>query len=231
MTRGNPMPSMLRRYNELSAHLDHLLNTDPALAVTQAREISLDTPDRPNWMNLQASILVDGGALTQQQDAIEDGLALFRELYSSFPTSGVTYNLANGLVAATGHPPSDRSWLDHQERTREYRSQARHCFWTVAQDMDADPSLRTQAWTNLANQFSNSLRLGEAHDAKLAALEIDPANGVAAACAARDLLWLLDQGGCSDLTRTEAIMLAKIAHGSSCRVRWCARSKRNISFR
>jgi len=211
---------MLRRYNELSAHLDHLLNTDPALAVTQAREISLDTPDRPNWMNLQASILVDGGALTQQQDAIEDGLALFRELYSSFPTSGVTYNLANGLVAATGHPPSDRSWLDHQERTREYRSQARHCFWTVAQDMDADPSLRTQAWTNLANQFSNSLRLGEAHDAKLAALEIDPANGVAAACAARDLLWLLDQGGCSDLTRTEAIMLAKIAHGSSCRVRW-----------
>ena len=212
------MPSMLSRYNELYAHLDHLLNTDPALAVTQAREIDLDTPERPSLMNLRASILVDGGALTQQQDAIEEGLALFRELVSLVPTANVTYNLANGLIAATGMPPFDPSWLDHQERTREYRAQARQCFWKVAQDVDANPSLRTQAWTNLANQFRNSFRLGEAHDARLAALEIDPKNGVAAFCAARDLLWLFEQGGCSDLTRIEAVMLAKIAHRNEERI-------------
>jgi hypothetical protein len=162
-------------------------------------------------MGLRAAILVDGGALIRQQDAIEEGLALFRELHGLFLTADITYNLANGLVAATGSPPRDPSWLDHQERTREYRAEARRCFWKVAQDLDADSSLRTQAWTNLANQFANSYRLGEAHDVRLAALEIDPMNGVAAYAAARDLLWLFEQGGCSDLTRIEAVMLAKIA--------------------
>lgn len=205
------MPLGLSRYNKLHAHLDHLLNTDPDLAVTQARQIDLDTPDRLNWMNLRASILVDGGVMTQQQDAIEEGLTLFQELHSVHPTTEVTYNLANALVAAAGHPQAVSRWLHHQERNREHRAQARQCFWKVGQDVDAESSLRTQAWTNLANQFSNSLRLGEAHDARLTALVIDPENGVAAYRAARDLLWLFDQGGCSDLTRIEAIMLAKIA--------------------
>lgn len=212
------MPSRLSRYNELHAHLVHLLNTDAALAVTQAREIDLDTPERPNWMNLRASILVDGGALTQQKDAIEEGLTLFQELHRLHPTTDVTYNLANALGAAIGRPPNGPGWLVHQERSREHRAQARRCFWKVGQDVDAKSSLRTQAWTNLANQFSKSLRLGEAHDARLAALEIDPENGVAAYRAARDLLWLFDQGGCSDLTRIEAIMLAKVAHRNEDRI-------------
>lgn len=206
------MSSMWDRFYELAAYLDTLMDSDPAEAVRQAREIDLDTPERFSLMGLRAAILVDGGALTRQRDAIEKGLALFRELYGLFPSAGITYNLANGLVAAAGNPPGDLSWLDHQERTREYRAEARRCFWNVAQDLDADSSLRTQAWTNLANQFSNSFRLGEAHDARLAALEVDPENGVAASSAARDLLWLFDQGGCSDLTRIEAVMMAKIAH-------------------
>lgn len=199
------------RFSELSAHLDALLDSDPAEAVRQAREIDLDAPERFNLMSLRAAILVDGGALTHQQDAIEEGLALFRELHGLFPNAGITYNLANGLVTAVGNPPRDPNWLDHQEHTRKQRAEARQCYWKVAQDLDAGPSLQTQAWTNLANQFSNSYRLGEAHDARLAALEIDPENGVAASSAARDLLWLFEQGGCSDLTRVEAVMLAKIA--------------------
>jgi len=156
--------------------------------------------------------LLDGGALTKQLDAIEEGLTLFRELHGLFPTADMTYNLANGLVAAVGTPPRDPSWLDHQERTRELRAEARRCFWKVAQDTDADSPLRTQAWTNLAKQFNSSYRLGEAHDAWLAALEVDPENGVAAGSAARNLLCLYEQGGCSDLTRVEAILLAKIVH-------------------
>lgn len=212
------MSSTLTRFYELSALLNTLLDSDPAEAVAQARKIDLDTPERLNLMGLRAAILVDGGALIQQQDAIEEGLALLRELHSLFTTAGITYNLANGLVATTGNPPCDSSWLDHQEHTREYRAEARQCFWKVAQDLDADPSLRTQALTNLANQFSNSFRLGEAHDARLAALELDPENGVAAIDAAMDLLWLFEQGGCSDLTRIEAVMLAKIAHRHQNRV-------------
>lgn len=212
------MSSTLDRFYELAAYLNTLMDSDPAEAVRQAREIDLDTPERFNLMGLRAAILVDGGALARQRDAIEEGLALFRELYGLFPTAGITYNLANGLVAAAGNPPRDTSWLDHQERTREYRAEARRCFWKVAQDLDADSSLRTQARTNLANQFTNSYRLGEAHDARLAALEVDPENGVAASSAARDLLWLFEQGGCSDLTRIEAVMLAKIVHRHQDRV-------------
>lgn len=202
---------MPNRFDELSIHLGALLDSNPAEAVNQSRKIELDTPDRFNLMNLRAAILVDGGALIQNQDAIEEGLALFRELHGLFPNADITYNLANGLVAAIGNPPRDSSWLDHQERTQEQRAEARQCYWKVAQDLNADPSLQTQAWTNLANQLSNSYRLSEAHDARLAALKVDPENGVAASSAARDLLWLFEQGCCSDLTRAEAIMLAKIA--------------------
>lgn len=208
------MSSVLRRFYERASHLKALLDSDPAEAVKQARQIDLDlaSPERFNLMILRASILVDGGAMTEQQDAIEEGLALFRELHNHYPSTAITYNLANGLIALVGRPPHDPSWLDHQERTREHRAEARRCLWKAAHDTDADSSLRTQAWTNLANQLSNSYRLGEAHDAWLAALEIDPENGVAAYSAAINLLWLYERGGCSELTRTEAIMLAKIAH-------------------
>ncbi|POM13952.1 Uncharacterised protein [Burkholderia cepacia] len=208
------MLSMQDWFYERSAHLTTLLNNDPAEAVKQAREINIDAPEpeRFNLMMLRASTLVDGGALTQQKDAIEEGLALFRALHDRFPTTNIAYNLANGLIAAAGNPPRDPSWLDHQEGTREYRAEARRYFWKVAHDRDVDSELRTQAWTNLANQFSNSYRLGEAHDGWLAALEIDPGNGVAASSAAHNLLWLYEQGGCSDLTRVEAVMLAKVAH-------------------
>lgn len=210
---------MLDEFYELSAHLNALLDSDPTEAVKRARAIDLDTPLRFKSMNLRASILVDGGALTEQQDAIEEGLAAFRELVTQFPSvTAITYNLANALVASVGNPPGDQSWLDHQERTREYRTEARRSYWKVTQDLDADPSLKTQSWTNLANQLSSSLRLGEAHDARLAALEIDSENGVAAYAAARDLLWLFNQGGCSDLTRIEAVMLAKIARSQQGRV-------------
>lgn len=205
------MAQVPNRFTDFSEQLNTLLNSNPAEAVKQARKIDLDTPDRFNLMCLQAMILVDGGTSTNQQDAIEEGLALFRELYGLSPNAYITYNLANGLVAATGNPPLDRSWLDHQEHTREQRTEARQCYWKVAHDLDADSTLRTQAWTNLANQFSNSYRLSEAHDAWLAALKIDPENGVAASSAARNLLWFFEQGCCSNLTHVEAIMLAKIA--------------------
>jgi tetratricopeptide (TPR) repeat protein len=212
--------SLQERFYELAAHLRAVLDRDPAEAVRQAREIEcgLETHMRINLMGLRAATLVDAGALAKRRDAIEEGIALFRELDRHSPTAGITYNLANGLVASVDYPPIGPSWLNHQERTRTLRAEVRARFWKVAQDPTADVTLRTQAWTNLGNQLSSTFRLGEAHDAWLAALEVDPENGVAASAAARNLLWLYEQGGCSDLTRAAAIMLAKIAHRHQDRV-------------
>lgn len=206
------MTQPTNKFSELSDHLRLLLDTNPAEAVKQAQEIDLGVSNRVNLMNLQAAVLVDGGVLTHQQDAIEQGLARFRDLHDLFPeNANITYNVANGLVATIGDVPRDPSWLDYQERTRTQRAEARQYYWKVARDSNADPLLQTLAWTNLANQFTNSYRLSEAHDARLSALKIDPENAVAAGLAARDLLWLFKQGGCTDVTRTEAVMLAKIA--------------------
>jgi len=53
--------SMLDRFYERSAHLNVLLNSNPAEAVKQAREINLnlDTDERCNMMGLRTAILVD----------------------------------------------------------------------------------------------------------------------------------------------------------------------------
>lgn len=219
MTRQPAAPQTNGDIWEVSRRLTRLLDSEPIEAIRQARQIDLASSDRLNAMSVRAAILVDGGAATRQQDAIEEGLKLFREVYAAVPDASVAYNLANALVSVVGTPPHGPDWLDHQERTREQRAEARQLYWSVARDETATQELRTQAWTNVANQFSRSYRLGEAHDARLAALTIDPSNGVAAGSAARDLLWLFNQGGCSDLTRVEAIMLAKIVKQHQDRVR------------
>ena len=201
---------MLSEFSQLSASLNALVDTDPSLAVKKAREIDLNGPNRINLMGLRAAILVDAGALIRHQDAIDEGLKLYRDLHGLYPTAELTYNLANGLVAAAGYA-DDSDWLDNHERARDFRAEARRCYWKVTQDQDAESSLRTQAWTNIANLFSKTYRLSEAHDARLSALKIDPKNGVAAFCAALDLMWLYRRGGCSELTHMEAVMLARQA--------------------
>ncbi|MCB7457137.1 LA2681 family HEPN domain-containing protein [Sutterella wadsworthensis] len=208
------------KYKELFDRLTALLDSNPAEAVKQVKEIDLPRPidEFYNLQVVRAAILVDGGALTQQQDAIEDGITLFRELYNKFPTAFLAYNLANGLAAAIGSPPRDDSWLDHMESSRERRAEARKYYWEVTQDKNADVKLQTQAWTNLANLFSSSRRFGEAQDGWHAALVIDPKNGVAASSAARNLQWLCTCGGGSDLTCVEIRMLAQIANQNRDRV-------------
>lgn len=106
------MSSTRDRFYELAAYLGTLMDSDPTEAVRQTREIDLDTPERINLMGLHAAILVDGGALNRQRDAIEEGLALFRELYGLFSIAGTTYSIANELVAAAGNPSYDPRWLD-----------------------------------------------------------------------------------------------------------------------
>lgn len=66
------------KYKELFDRLTALLDSNPAEAVKQVKEIDLSRPidEFYNLQVVRASILVDGGALTQQQDAIEDGITL-----------------------------------------------------------------------------------------------------------------------------------------------------------
>jgi len=202
---------MLSEFLKLSSNLCSLVDVDPALAVQQAREINLDRPDRANWMSLRAATLVNAGSSLKRQDAIDEGVELFRELHKLYPTADVTYNLANGLVEAANCGSAHSDWVDHQEQTRTQRAQARRHYWRVVQDVNASLELRTQAWTNIANLFTKTYRLSEAHDARLSALKVDPTNGVAAYCAALDLMWLFKRGGCSELTHMEAVMLARQA--------------------
>ncbi|MDP2314348.1 MAG: LA2681 family HEPN domain-containing protein [Pseudomonadota bacterium] len=205
---------------DIARHLQALVDIDPVAAIQGARQIDLacDGAERVNRMGLRAAILVDAGQEAGDREAVEEAVKLLRELHATFPVASVSYNLANALTSVVGYPPHDAGWLDHMERTRDTRLEARQLFASVAVDDKVTRELRTQAWTNLANQLSQTWRLGEAHDARLAALRIDPTNGVAAGSAARDLLWLDGLGGCAPTTRTEAALLARVAAKNRARI-------------
>ncbi|MDH4432197.1 LA2681 family HEPN domain-containing protein [Pseudomonas shirazica] len=205
-------------FGEIAAHLDHLTNTDPHEALRQARKLSLEGQNRLNNMQLRAATLVNAGVQCQQQDAIDDGLTLYRELHSEYPAPDTVFNLGTAIVSSIGYTPNGDRWLDHKERTRHLRSEARACFWSVAQDAEASMSARSQSWTNLANQLADSQRLSECHDARLAALALDPKNGVAAHAAARYLIYCYQMGLCSDLAVLEAAAHAKVGRENRDRI-------------
>lgn len=205
-------------FDEMAAHLNHLTDADPDQALWEARALSLEGPNRLNMMQLRAAKLVNAGVQCQQQDAIDEGLALYRELHSQYCTPDTVFNLATAIVSSVGFSPDGVDWLDHKESTRHLRSEARACFWSVAQDAEAGAYARTQSWTNLANQLADSQRLSECHDARLAALALDPKNGVAAHAAARYLIYCYQKDLCSDLAILEAAAHAKVARENRDRI-------------
>lgn len=207
-------------FRNMAQRLQGLLDTDPHAAVAEARRLDLDVEpvQRVNRMSLRAAILIDGGAAIRDDKAVSDGVDLLRQLHAQIPKPGVAYNLANGLVALSGPAPRDATWPDHMAQTHLLRFEARKLFASVALNDGADSGLCAQAWTNLANQLSLSWRLGEAHDARLAALRLDPTNGVAAGSAVRELLWLDGLGLCSPTTRDEIRQLARLVRDNGVRI-------------
>lgn len=203
---------------KMREYLDLLEFTDPAEAVRQARAMVIDGPQAPNFKVLKAAVLVNAGVTTKQKDAIEEGLALHREIFSEYKNPSVRYSLATAIISFVDASAGDADWVDHNESTKVLRAEARGHFWHVAQDKDADDDVRTQSWTNLSNQLTGSWRLSESHDARLAALKIDPKNGVAAASAIRYLMSCYHRGLCSDLAIVEASALAKIARENRDRI-------------
>lgn len=199
---------MPEEYENLASQLNKFLDKDPEAAVQLAKSIN---SNNPNYIGLRAGALIDGGASTGNQTAVKEGVDLFRKLQKKHPVPSIKYNLANGLAALVGMLSHDSTWATHQESTRIQRAEIRQLYWDVGVSSEADLELQTQALTNLANQFSNSYRLSEAHDMRLQALKIDPDNGVAAGLASKNLMWLYKLGICSETTKLEAMMLAKIA--------------------
>lgn len=194
----------------MANYLTKLVDVDPNKAIKLARKLRKDYIKDTNAKLLAAITMVDAGPAARQPDAIEEGIALLREIHESHPTEDIMYNLANGLVSAAGYPPANESWLDHQESTKYIRAEARELFWNTSQKAH-NPTLATQALNNLANQFSHSFRLGEAHDTWRKALEVEPTNGVAAYCIANNLNWMESFTDCSELTKIEAATYARIA--------------------
>lgn len=201
-------------------HLKSLIDSDPVAAIEGARQLDFASDGAERWsrMSVRAAILVDAGESAGDRAAIDEAVRLLRELQSISSNPAIAYNLANALTTSVGNPPHDTGWIDHLERTREVRLEARQLLAGVASDRRAERTLRTQAWTNLANQLSQTWRFGEAHDCRLAALRLDPRNGVAAGAAARDLLWLHRIGICAPTTRIEAAYLAKVARQNGERI-------------
>lgn len=197
-------------WGERARALQELMDRDPVTAVAEARQITDSTREA---RHVKAAILVDAGAAAGDGKAVGEALVILRQLWLERPDDPSTaYNLANCLTATSGPAPGTVSgfanWL---QDTAPHRLEARTLYMEVAVCDRAPAVLRTQAVTNLAGALTSTYRLGEAHDARLLALRLDPNNGVAAAAAARDLEWLCSYCGCADTTRKEVGALARIA--------------------
>lgn len=212
------MESIVERLQQLHATID----VSPHHAISEALSIvfncSLEQSDRFNIAMMLASILVDGGAITEDKYSIEEGLSQLQHLCAEFDHPQLRYNLANAYRAKSKIKSKNIDWLGHQENARYDRNEARKIYWGIATNPDVDVDLRTQAWTNLGNLFSNSFRLWEAHDSWDFALQLDSKNGVAAACAAQNLFWLCEHSIGSDFARVEAEILASIARQNAERI-------------
>ncbi|WP_236183490.1 hypothetical protein [Pseudomonas juntendi] len=99
-------------FQELLARLNHLEDTDPGAAIREARRIVADGPQAPNLKVIQAAALVNAGVLIQARDAVEEGLALYRELHSTFPTPDVKFNLATAIISAAAFTSEEGDRLD-----------------------------------------------------------------------------------------------------------------------
>jgi hypothetical protein len=205
-------------FNQIVARFDELESTDPQEAINQARSLILDGPHGQNFKVIRAAVLVNVGVAINQQDAVQEGLALYREIYESHQTPAIRFSLATAIISSVDITFPTCDWIHDRESTRILRAEARSLFWEVAQSRDADDDIRTQSWTNLANQLSVSCRLSEAHDARLTALKLDPENGVAAASAIRYLMSCYQKELSSEMALAEASVLAKIARENPNRI-------------
>ena len=202
--------------------LRELVDDDPAEAIRCARLIDTTGVLSPLASRIRSSILVDAGVQSKQVDAIREGLSLAREAAAKEDSPENNYQLAYAIDASIGDHVEGPRWLAGKELSRRERAESRNLYWRVANNREASRFVRSYALTNLANQLSHSWRFGEAHEARVSALELHPQNGTAALGAAADIGWLIERGADSPLARLEAEKFANIAVWNKQRIEYDA---------
>lgn len=175
------------------AKLQALIDSDPALAIQDARALPSDIPVKGVlYTDLKAGVLIDAGACAKDKRAIEEGVALLRQLLKKSPKeAGHHYNLGNGLMALADQEPfTGTSWyLDTAAIRREARS---HLQSSVSSE--GNDAVLSQAFTNLGNALFAAHRWVEAYDAYNNALLRDGTNAVASTGAAKILVRCIQRG-------------------------------------
>jgi tetratricopeptide (TPR) repeat protein len=166
---------------------------DPARAIEEARALSSDMPTRGAMLAaLKAAILIDAGSASKDKQAIEDGIALCRQLATASPKQAcLHYNLGNGLVAlADLEPYADYDWyLTTAATRREGRAELQQAI-----SSNKNHDILSVALTNLGNALWKAHRWVEAYDAYSQAMAHDSSNAVALTGAAKVLLRCVERG-------------------------------------
>lgn len=185
-------PVLIRHARE-HKRLYEILDRDPELAVIAARDLqAADDLDEENVELLRACIFVDGGAELADARLISEGIQKFRASHEKHPQRiDAAYNLANGLRSlAQTNPTSNRSWY---LVTADLRREARQLYQSVIGASDYS-EFHSRAHTNQANLLAQSFRWVEAYDSYRAALQFDPANGIASSGIVKLLNNCIDRG-------------------------------------
>jgi tetratricopeptide (TPR) repeat protein len=183
----------VKEFERLRARLYSLIDEDPTKAIKEVRALCSETSlDPVLWDALKASILVDAGASICDQQAIAEGVDLFRELLRTYPEQAdLAYNLGNALFALADQ--ESYSGFDWYLTTAEIRREARSLFQRAV-SLGQDHRISSQALTNLGNALWKGHRWAEAYDAYSRALEDDPTIAVASAGAVKVLQRCLERG-------------------------------------
>lgn len=184
-----------QEYTQLAERLQSLLDSDPALAVREARSLpSNGAIGGVMLMGLKAAILVDAGSASKDKVAVEEGVGLIRSFIEATPkkhVGGLLYNLGNGLVTLASLEPYNS--VDWYILTAPLRREGRSAFSRATELSDERVDIAC-AYTNIGNSYWQASRWVEAYDAYSKALEHDHSNVIAATGAIQVIDRCLAQG-------------------------------------
>jgi tetratricopeptide (TPR) repeat protein len=183
----------LDAFNLARSRLQSLVDDDPSKAIDEARALPADKPIGGIYFtSLKACILIDAGFFGKNKHAIEEGVALFKNLLVKSPKhADLHYNLGNGLVGLADLEPY--AGYDWYLTTAAARREGRSCF-QQAISATGNHQIRSVALTNLGNALGKAHRWAEAYDAYARALAQDGSNAMASTGAAKILLRCIARG-------------------------------------
>jgi hypothetical protein len=168
--------------------LHHLVDTDPVMAIEQARSLRTTEYLPQNEVDaIKSAIFIDAGNRLLDINIVSEGVDQIRPLAEAQPDrTDIRYNLANGLstLAQITKLPIRQWYL----KTSDYRREARLHFESVGQSKKAEFGTMARAKTNQANLLNQSFRWLEAYELYREAVRLDPKNVIASSGAVKVLL-------------------------------------------